>query len=294
MGRQGFSMIDLHIHTTHSSDGQYTPGEILNSASQCGVDTLAFCDHMEVAANFEGLDLAAHAGIEYFTGVELSTAWEGREHHLLCYGFEPEGHVLRRLISDACSRIWGRMDEVLEHFRGLGFRLERGEIRGWGSSVPTGVTMLRALVAGNPDDPRLLRYTRGDRSNSPYLNFYRDYALEGFGRSVLSELPDLLETIGVLKDVGVLVLAHPGNVRGDFLKKLKSHGLRGVEVYSSYHGPETISYLQNLASTLGLLSSAGSDFHGEKIKPGISLGDVQGPPDEALMGAVRNNMSFWK
>ncbi|HNY64364.1 MAG TPA: PHP domain-containing protein [Deltaproteobacteria bacterium] len=287
-------MIDLHIHTTHSSDGQYTPGEILRRASRIGLSTLAFCDHMEVAAGIEGLELAAGTGLELFTGVELSTAWEGRERHLLCYGFDPEGKVVRSLISDACSRIWGRMEEVLEHFRGLGFRLEREEISGWGASVPTGVTMLRALSALNPDDPRVLRYTCGDRSDSPYLNFYRDYALEGFGKSVLSELPDLFETVSLLRDEGVLVLAHPGNVSGDFLKKLKHEGLQGIEVYSSYHGPETMSCLRDLALSLGLLASAGSDFHGEAIKPGISLGDVQGRPDEALMEAVRESMSSWR
>jgi 3',5'-nucleoside bisphosphate phosphatase len=286
-------MIDLHIHTTHSSDGQYTPGEIIGFASESGIKTISFCDHMEVEADLEGLALAPPAGREFFTGVELSTAWEGREHHLLCYGFDPRGDALCGLIGRACSRIWGRMDEVLEHFRGLGFSLRKEDIRGWGRSVPTGVTLLRALAEGNPDDPRVLRYTRGDRSDSPYLNFYRDYALEGFGKSILSELPDLIETIGALKDVGILVLAHPGKESPDVLKILKGHGLRGIEVYSSYHGSETIQYLQGLASSLGLLSSAGSDFHGEKIKPGISLGDVQGPPDAALMDAVRNAMSSW-
>lgn len=286
-------MIDLHIHTTHSSDGQHSPGEIIAAAAASGITTLSFCDHMEVAANLEGLALAPAAGIEYLTGVELSTALGGVEHHLLCYGFDPGSEVVGGLISSACARIWGRMEEVLEHFRGLGFALESADIKGWGRSIPTGVTMLRALAENNPDDPRVLRYTTGDRSDSPYLNFYRDYALEGFGRSVLSSLPDLRETIAALKGEGVLVLAHPGKERGDVLEMLKECGLIGIEVFSSYHGADAIAYLQGLASSLGLLSSAGSDFHGEKIKPGLSLGDVQGPPDAALLDAVRGAMSSW-
>jgi 3',5'-nucleoside bisphosphate phosphatase len=286
-------MIDLHIHTTHSSDGQYTPGEIIALASSSGIRTISFCDHMEVEANLEGLALAPAAGLEYFTGVELSTAWEGTEHHLLCYGFDPRGQGIRELISRACERIWGRMDEVLDHFRGMGFSLRSDGIKGWGRSVPTGVTMLRALAESNPGDPRVLRYTCGDRSDSPYLNFYRDYALEGFGRAVLAQLPDLGETVEALRDTGILVLAHPGEEKSDFLRTLKGLGLRGIEVYSSYHGPETIAYLRGLASSLGLLASAGSDFHGEKIKPGLALGDVQGPPDAALLDAVREAMSTW-
>jgi predicted metal-dependent phosphoesterase TrpH len=293
MGRKGIFMIDLHIHTTHSSDGQHSPEEIVASAASSGITTLSFCDHMEVRANGEGLALAPPAGIEYLTGVELSTSFEGAEHHLLCYGCDPAGEVLGNLIRSSCARIWGRMEEVLEHFRGMGFTLKSETIKGWGRSVPTGVTMLRALAESNPDDPRVLRYTTGDRSDSPYLNFYRDYALEAFGSLIRAELPDLLETIDTLKDAGILVLAHPGKEKGEFLKLLKNRGLRGIEVYSSYHGPGTIRHLQDLASSLGLLASAGSDFHGEKIKPGLALGDVQGPPDAALLDAVRNAMSSW-
>jgi 3',5'-nucleoside bisphosphate phosphatase len=293
MGWKGISMIDLHIHTTHSSDGQHSPEEIVASAVSRGITTLSFCDHMEVRANAEGLALAPPAGVEYFTGVELSTALDGVEHHLLCYGCDPAGEALGGLIRSSCARIWGRMEEVLEHFRGMGFDLRSENVKGWGRSVPTGVTMLKALAESNPDDPRVLRYTTGDRSDSPYLNFYRDYALDAFGSLIRAELPDLLETIGLLKDAGVLVLAHPGKEKGEFLKRLKSRGLRGIEVFSSYHGPDTIGHLQGIASSLGLLASAGSDFHGEKIKPGLALGDVQGPPDAALLYAVRDAMLSW-
>lgn len=263
-------------------------------ASSSGVETVSFCDHMELAADFEGLALAPSAGIEFFTGVELSTVREGREHHLLCYGFDPEGELMSGIITSACARIWGRMDEVLGHFRGMGFSLRKEDVKGWGRSVPTGVTMLSALMESDPEDPRLARYTRGDRSDSPYLNFYRDYALEGFGASILAELPDLVETIEALKGVGILVLAHPGREREETLKTLKGCGLKGIEVYSSYHDPETVAWLRGLASSLGLLASAGSDFHGDKIKPGICLGDVQGPPDAALLDAVRGAMASWR
>ncbi len=254
---------------------------------------LAFCDHMDITAAREGCDIFPGSGIEFFTGVELSASWRGTEYHLLCYGFDPDGSLIRDFIETQCSRIWGKMDAILGYFRGMGFRLHEEDIRGWGKSVPTGVTMLRALVAVNPDDARLRRYTHGDRSDSPYLNFYQDYSLTGLGREVASWLPCLVETIETLRGCGVLVLAHPGNIRTDILRELKAHGLEGIEVYSSHHGTEEIRHLEGLARSIGLFASAGSDFHGETIKPDIALGSVQGIPDTDLMEAVRSAAAAW-
>lgn len=287
-------MIDLHIHTIHSSDGQYAPEEILALAQRRGIDALAFCDHMDISAAREGCGIFPGSGIEFFTGVELSTAWKGSEYHLLCYGFDPDGSVISDFIETHCSRIWGKMDAILGYFHGMGFRLQAEDIRGWGRSVPTGVTMLKALVASNPDDERIRRYTHGDRSGSPYLNFYQDFSLTGFGREISSWLPDLLETSEAFRKCGVLVLAHPGRIRAETLEELKVHGLEGIEVYSSHHGEEETRHLEGLARSLGLLVSAGSDFHGEMIKPDIALGSVQGSPDTALVEAIRASSAAWR
>lgn len=287
-------MIDLHIHTTYSSDGQYSPAEIISLAPGCGITALAFCDHMDIRAAEEGVILTGGSPLEFLTGVELSAALDGKEYHLLCYGFDPADRVMSEFIAVTCERIWGGMDKVIDFFHAKGFTLRTEDIQGWGRSVPTGVTMLNALLAGNPDDRRLLRYTKGDRSDSPYLNFYSDFSLSDFGRTVSSGLPPLTETIRKFKDSGVLVLAHPGNISVHLLEELMECGLRGIEVYSSHHGPETVSYLKNLAGSLGLFASAGSDFHGDKIKPDIALGSVSGSPDEGLMEAVGHVMAGWR
>lgn len=286
-------MIDLHIHTSHSSDGQYTPADIFSLAKRCGLTALAFCDHMDIAAAAEGMDLAPRESIEFFTGVELSTTWEEREYHLLCYGFDPGSPAMQEFITHNCALAWANVDAILTYFRDLGFLLRAEEVSGWGKSVPTGVTMLKALVRCNPDDAGLHRYTHGDRSDSPYLNFYQDFSLSGFGKTFSSEFPSLKKTIEEMKEHGVLVLAHPGRISRDALLKLKGYGLQGVEVYSTHHTPETILYVDGLARSLCLFASAGSDFHGEKIKPDISLGNVAGKPDPALIEAVRGSMAAW-
>lgn len=288
------AMIDLHVHTIHSSDGQYSPAEIISLAASRGVRTLAFCDHMDIRAVSEGFDAARISGIELFSGVEISTAFRGREHHLLCYGFDPRSPRISEFIEDACRGIWQGIPTIIGRFREMGFVLEESDITGWGRSVPTGVTFLNALAKRNPRDPRILRYTRGDRSGSPYLNFYQDFSRAGLGEAVSSGLPDLVQTIRDIGSCGILVLAHPGEMDRASLRELKTRGIQGIEVYSTHHGPAVTEYLAGCAASLGLLASAGSDFHGERIKPDIRLGDVPGQPDTALIEAIRKKMSAWQ
>ena len=281
-------MIDLHIHTIHSSDGQYSPEEIISMAGRKGIRTLAFCDHMDVRAAMEGMDTARSCGIELFSGVEVSTCWKGLEHHLICYGFDPSGPRIREFISGCCERIWENIPAVIAEFNRMGLVLEDRDIQGWGRSVPTGVTFLDALVKRNPTSPLILRYTRGDRRDSPYLNFYQDFSRAGLAEAVSSSLPDLVHAIRELAPLGIPVLAHPGRMSGESLKELKDCGLKGIEVYSSHHSPAVAGYLAECAVSLGLLASAGSDFHGERIKPGVPLGGVSGRPDTKLIESIRD------
>ena len=50
-------------------------------------------------------------------------------------------------------------------------------------------------------------------------------------------------------------------------------GLAGIEVYTFYHTRRADRALPGLADDLGLVPTAGSDFHG-KIKPHVSFGAV--------------------
>jgi hypothetical protein len=52
---------------------------------------------------------------------------------------------------------------------------------------------------------------------------------------------------------------------------LKEHGLLGMEVYTFYHTPAQTAFYRRLAEELGLVATAGSDFHG-RIKPHVAFG----------------------
>jgi predicted metal-dependent phosphoesterase TrpH len=281
------AMIDLHIHTTYSSDGQHTPEEILRMAQDLGLTALAFADHMEIGAVHEGLRRAQNYALEFFPGLEFSTQHAQQEFHLLYYGFDPEDSALYEFLHRYCTIIWDQATEIIDHFTGMGFDLERADIDNWGRSIPTGFTFLNGLKKRNLKDARLHDYIAGRKSGSPYLNFYKDFLLADLGEGVREMLPALTETIAHFHSRGVLILAHPGYIERPLLQDLREHGLDGIEVYSTYHDKETVTYLTELARDLALLISAGSDYHGELIKPGISIGDVQGEPSASLLNALR-------
>ena len=279
-------MYDLHIHTSHSSDGQYGPGEILRMAKECNLKGLAFTDHMDTSAVAEGMRLAPAYGLNFISGVELSTVLYGREYHLLVYGFHPDNRIIKGFLEQHCRAIWDKALEVLNVFNQMGFDIRKDDIQAWGLSVPTGVTFLNALIKRNQGDKRLQEYLCGHKASSPYLNFYKDYALTDIGTMVRSALPDLIETMRLLKDSGVFILAHPGNTSKAILKELKGEGLCGIEVYSTHHTARIMEHLVEEARSLNLMVSSGSDFHGELIKPGIGLGDSSGQPDDELITMI--------
>lgn len=256
-----------------------------------GLTGLSFTDHMDIAAYREGLPPADSYSLRLVPGVELSTVMHDREEHLLVYGFDPDDSVLADFIRGCCADIWDTAGAVMDVFTQMGFSLCREDVRGWGRSVPTGVTFLDALMRRNRADRRLQAYLTGPKASSPYLNFYTDYALTDIGELVRKSLPDLVSTIRLLKGSGVLVLAHPGDASRPFLEELKQEGLLGIEAYSTHHDQGGTERLLGLARALGLLVSAGSDFHGERIKPLIRLGDTPGQPDAELMEAIAQRQS---
>jgi len=277
---------DLHIHTRYSSDGQHDPAALVEMAGAAGLRGIAFTDHMDVTAARESRLIASTRGVRLFTGVEISTVFEGEERHLLLYGFEPSDRVLGAFLEETCRRAWERAHEVIEVFTGMGFSVGAEDVDGWGSSMPTGVSLLDALLRRNRHDPRLAPYLEGPKASSPYMSFYQDYALGDVGEIVRRALPGLVDTMRLLAGRGILVLAHPCDIPVESLERLVPEGLRGIEAYSTHHTGRQELRLVEAARTLGLWVSAGSDFHGERIKPGIRLGGCTGQPDAGLVEAL--------
>lgn len=273
-------MIDLHIHTIASSDGQHTPEEIFTLARRHGLKAIAFADHNSVGSVPEGVRLGKETGIDFVPAIEINTFYADLDLHLLAYFIDYEGTSVQDWLANIRVEKEKQALERISRLQELGFVLTEEDVRRHsGGKIPTGYSYLKAILdrKENKEDPRLKTYIEGNSAKSPYYRFYHDWLKGGKPAYVPIEA---LATPGVIRQVlkwkAVPVLAHPMDTPDAVIVDLIKAGLVGLEVYNSYHGVERIEHLETIVRENDLLMTAGSDFHGQKMKPDIEMGRLQG------------------
>jgi hypothetical protein len=280
-------VIDLHIHTNASSDGQHTPSEILEMARKIGLRAIAFADHNSIDHVVEGREQAKIFGIEFIPCLELNTFHNGLDLHLLAYFINPDDPELQGWLRIIHQKKIEQAEKRLTRLTELGFVFTDADLRKFSQGrIPTGMSFLKAILSReeNLEDPRLQPYINGHRSNSPYVNFYRDY-LRG-GKPAFVHMEDIftLDAIQKIKALGgVPVLAHPSDTEKRNILQLVENGLEGLEVYTPYHNPQEQESFRKFSEAHGLLITAGSDFHGQAIKPDVALGQASGNHDDLVV-----------
>lgn len=285
------TIIDLHMHSIYSADGEFSPQELVRRCQEAGVTVMSIADHNCAKAAQEARPAAEAAGIRYIPGIEIDCSFQGVDLHLLGYDVDPEDPVLAAIEENVRRQSQSSSIRRLELVRELGFDLAPEELDAvtaggyWQHDWP-GEAIAEVLLAREDyrDHPLLAPYRPGGaRSDNPYVNFYWDYCSQGKPCFAPMEFPTLAQAIeDVHRAGGVAVLAHPGNnLAGRFslLEEMLPLGLDGVEAFSSYHTPEVNRYFWEKAQEHGLLATCGSDFHG-KNKPRIFLGGCGCIPQE--------------
>ncbi|MDX3078374.1 PHP domain-containing protein [Streptomyces sp. MI02-7b] len=269
-------MIDLHVHTT-ASDGRLSPTETLRRAAAAGVDRLVFTDHSVVT--FEGLgDEAAAAGVALpFPGVEVSTYFGGRKHHLVIYGPGVLDERFRQFIRFPVERRAAVLAAVRDLLVAEGVDLpemaaiQRGAAPGLtpadGSAFPSRSKMASVLAAATGSSweaahrkvARLHRSVDEADAGAPGWHARRYLPTD----AVLDEA----RAVG-----GTCALAHAlWECRSDDdvvelieqLPALVDRGLWGIATRSYHHRPvDDHPLLTRCADRLGLVPIGGSDFHG--------------------------------
>ncbi len=166
----------------------------------------------------------------------------------------------------------------------------------WKLAVDEVITgeMLAEVILQDPENSQMDILTEyrsgGRRSENAFLNFYWDFCSQRKPAYVPIDYIDAEALISVIKSMGgIPVLAHPGaNIGTDEapLLELIDFGLEGIEVYSSYHRADTVSFYRQIAEKYHLLQTTGSDFHG-KIKPSIHLGSICCPEPELIYASLK-------
>lgn len=245
--------IDLHMHTTYS-DGRWSPEELINYLVAEGFDLVAVTDHDRVDTVASIQALAAQQNLPVLAGVEMSTDWNGKMGHMLCYGFDPEHNAIREVAASVVRRQLENTQQVYDQLRHNGYNFPRQEE----------VLAEHSGKLFRPSDNIRLLCEHGyalDRQTG--LHMIRE---AGFH----SILADMAETVDATHRSGaVCLIAHPGRREHGFtfydptlLDQLRAEiPIDGIEVYHPYHTPELVTTYLDYVRKHNLLLSTGSDSH---------------------------------
>lgn len=89
MNRERIVHVDFHFHSIHS-DGYFSPEILAEKLAHLNVHYAALTDHDTLAGQEPFRKAALANGIVPVSGIEIFASFEGREIHLLAYGFDVE------------------------------------------------------------------------------------------------------------------------------------------------------------------------------------------------------------
>jgi len=245
--------IDLHMHTNYS-DGRWPAEQLIDYLVNEGFAMVAVTDHDRVDTVAGIQELAAKKNLPVLAGVEMSTEWNGKMGHVLCYGFDPEQNYLSEVTQMVVSRQLENTHEVYDELLRRGHSFPRQE-----EILAENGGKLRRPA----DNIRLLREHGYASDWHSGLRIIRE---AGF-RSIMA---DMAMTVDAAHRSGaVCLIAHPGRREQNFtfydtalLDQVRAEvPFDGIEVYHPYHSPQMIeTYLQYVRKH-NLLLSTGSDSH---------------------------------
>lgn len=260
--------IDLHTHST-ASDGTLRPAELVALAVTVGLKAIALTDHDTVLGLPEACAAGRDLGMEVIGGCELSVDSPHGSMHLLGLWLPENPSRLRAALDHLAMLRRTRNEQIIANLNRHGVDITYDEL----AAASGGGTI------GRPHIARLL-VDKGHAATlqDAFLNWLRP------GTKGYAPKEKLMprQAIALLKEEGAtVILAHPCTLHldGDALqtevRELRDWGLDGIEVFYSMHTQAQTNAYADLCRRLGLLPSAGSDFHGDN-KPGIALGRGKG------------------
>ena len=275
------SYIDLHVHSIYSADGEFQPEKIVDLCLDRKIKYFSIADHNSVKAISGAKEYCKNRDIEIIPAIELDCTFDGVNLHVLGYGIDYHSKIFNEIGENIILQEQTASKKRMKLIRELGINFSDQFIASSSrNGVVTGELIAEAAMEFDKDHKnQLLKpyYENGSRSNNPYVNFYWDYCAQGKLAYAEVNFISLEEAIKIIGETGGLpVLAHPGNnvkENTTLLESIISQGIKGMEVYSSYHSFQQVLFYKEFTLKHNLLLTCGSDFHG-KTKPNIHIGGL--------------------
>lgn len=258
--------IDLHLHST-ASDGQYSPTELMKKVKEAGITTCALTDHDTVNGIKEARKAAEELGLDFISGIEIS-AKEDIEFHILGYNIDEDNEELKASCEFFKNERQKRAKKIYAFLEKKGVKLEAGSVEKVAGSDNLGRPHFAKamLQQGYIKDVR--------EAFDKYLATPEFEAMDMRKYCSYQEAIDLIHNAG-----GIVVVAHPGMTKKlseeqllARLEKFIAMGVDGIECFYSKHDREQAMMFLTLVDKYDLVTTIGSDYHGEKVKPEVKLG----------------------
>jgi 3',5'-nucleoside bisphosphate phosphatase len=256
---------DLHSHS-NTSDGSFSPTELVEYASKNNIMTLAVTDHDTVNGVDEAVEAGEKFGVTVIAGVEISIDFDPGTMHICGYNIDINNKNLNDKLGIVQHARKNRNNVIVEKLNAAGLDITLDEIK---------------KVAG-PDQvgrPHFARVMMEKGYVTSVQEAFDKYLAKGSPCYVDRVRLSINDAVEMIKGAGgKAVLAHPIQLKLESdeaykskFAELKDIGIEGVEAFSSYHNEEENQKFKAMADELDLMVTGGSDFHG-KTKPHVNLG----------------------
>lgn len=253
--------VDLHTHSS-CSDGKLKPEELVKRAKEKELFLMAITDHDTV----EGVEAALIAGealkLKVIPGIEISAVEGGVNIHILGLDIDYKNEKIQEVCQFNMKGREERNKSLLKLVE-RDFHMERECFEKEGSSFIGKMDIARGLVSA-------------ELAQSTEEVFNTIFEREEYRRLKKKKVSAKRAVEAVIDAGGIAVWAHPGSTRGigvrnsyefweeaySIAEKLKSYGLKGIEVICSKHDRKERIAALNIAEKLHLHITQGSDFHG--------------------------------
>lgn len=259
--------LDLHMHTKNS-DGQYYTSWLMDILQQHDLQYFSITDHDNIDS-VKDMRTLEHKG-KYIPGVELSSIIHDHYRiHILGYGFDENSQPM----SDLCALL---KEKRIRRFRLLAKALyDKHGIEISQQEIEDAIE-----VYHTPGRPHLSRIMiRNGYVNSTNEAFEK--YLQDINADIINEADARISIETIKKAGGYAIWAHPvkceREYQCDFTKlmpDLKAYGLDGLEIGNCLHSYSDYQRFLDYCKKENLLTSAGSDYHGPKVKPHAFIGQL--------------------
>lgn len=262
-------MIDLHTHST-ASDGTCTPTKLIRYAASKSISVMALTDHDTTAGLTEAQEESRKQGILFVPGIEITINWPTGEFHLLGLGLKRTSPKLRDIIASLKDERRNRNLRMAEKLRENGVVITCEELEEkFGTENIGRPHFAQLMVEKGYVKQRQTAFDKYFASGRPC------YIARGG-----VDLDCAVEAI--IESGGVPVQAHPlsmyiswGKIE-ETMSGIRDKGVMGLEAWHSAVRISEAERLESLAHQLGMISTGGSDFHGEKVRADRHIGFTAG------------------